>query len=39
MYEEIIRSLMVRVADDAQRPQWKQNSFFRRYAQPVAAGN
>jgi len=38
-YEEIIRSLMVRVADDVQRPQWKQNSFFRRYAQPVAAGN
>ena len=38
-YEEIIRSLMVRVADDAQRPQWKQDSFFRRYAQPPAGGN
>ena len=38
-YEEIIRSLMVRVADDAQRPHWKQNSFFRRYAQPAAGGN
>lgn len=38
-YEEIIRGLMVRVADDPQRPQWKQNSFFRRYAQPAAAGN
>jgi len=39
MYEEIIRSLMVRVADDTQRPHWKQNSFFRRYAQPAAGGN
>ena len=39
MYEEIIRGLMVRVADDTERPQWKQNSFFRRYAQPAAAGN
>jgi len=33
-YEEIIRALMVRVANDDQRPQWKQDSFFRRYAQP-----
>jgi len=32
-YEEIVRSLMVRVADSRQRPQWKQDSFFRRYAQ------
>jgi Zn-dependent M28 family amino/carboxypeptidase len=39
MYEEIIRTLMIRVADDAQRPQWKQNSFFRRYAQPATGGN
>jgi Zn-dependent M28 family amino/carboxypeptidase len=38
-YEEIIRSLMIRVADDARRPQWKQDSFFRRYAQPPAGGN
>ena len=38
-YEEIIRLLMVRVADEAQRPQWKQNSFFRRYAQPATGGN
>jgi Zn-dependent M28 family amino/carboxypeptidase len=38
-YEEIIRSLMIRVADDVQRPHWKQNSFFRRYAQPAAGGN
>jgi Zn-dependent M28 family amino/carboxypeptidase len=38
-YEEIVRSLMVRVADDARRPQWKQESFFRRYAQPATGGN
>lgn len=37
-YEEIVRALMVRVADDTQRPQWKQNSFFRRYAQSSAGG-
>jgi Zn-dependent M28 family amino/carboxypeptidase len=39
-YEEIVRTLMVRVANDEQRPQWKQDSFFRRYAQNNnAAGN
>jgi Zn-dependent M28 family amino/carboxypeptidase len=38
-YEEIVRSLMVRVADAAQRPQWKQDSFFRRYAQPATGGD
>jgi Zn-dependent M28 family amino/carboxypeptidase len=31
-YEEIIRQLLVKVADDPQRPQWKADSFFRRYA-------
>ncbi len=36
-YEEIIRSLMVRVAESDQRPQWKANSFFRRYA-PMGTG-
>jgi Zn-dependent M28 family amino/carboxypeptidase len=36
-YEEIMRGLMIAVANDSQRPQWKQDSFFRRYAQP--AGN
>lgn len=36
-YEEIIRALMVAVANDSTRPQWKQDSFFRRYA--AAAGN
>jgi Zn-dependent M28 family amino/carboxypeptidase len=32
-YEEIVRSLMLRVANDDKRPQWKSDSFFRRYAQ------
>ena len=37
-YEEIIRALMVRTADGQGRPQWKSNSFFRRYA-PMASGS
>jgi hypothetical protein len=32
-YEEVIRALVVEVANDAARPQWKQDSFFRRYAE------
>jgi Zn-dependent M28 family amino/carboxypeptidase len=36
-YEDIIQALMVRLADRASRPQWKQDSFFRRYA-PMAPG-
>jgi Zn-dependent M28 family amino/carboxypeptidase len=36
-YEEIIRQLLTRVANDPARPQWKTDSFFRRYAE--AAGN
>ena len=31
-YEEVVRGLMISVANDPQRPQWKQDSFFRRYA-------
>jgi Zn-dependent M28 family amino/carboxypeptidase len=31
-YEEFIRALVIEVADDPNRPQWKQDSFFRRYA-------
>lgn len=31
-YEEIVRALAIKTADEAQRPQWKANSFFRRYA-------
>jgi Zn-dependent M28 family amino/carboxypeptidase len=32
-YEDIIKQLLVTVADDARRPQWKADSFFRRYAE------
>ena len=32
-YEEVVRTLMMKIADDNQRPEWKENSFFRRYAQ------
>ncbi len=35
-YEEITRGMMIAVANDPQRPRWKQDSFFRRYAQPAA---
>jgi Zn-dependent M28 family amino/carboxypeptidase len=35
-YEEIMRGLMVMIANSDQRPQWKPNSFFRRYAEPPA---
>jgi Zn-dependent M28 family amino/carboxypeptidase len=34
LYEDIVRSLAISVANDPQRPQWKPESFFRRYAQP-----
>jgi Zn-dependent M28 family amino/carboxypeptidase len=37
-YEEIIRGLMVDVANDERRPEWKTNSFFRRYANPEKKG-
>ena len=32
-YEEIVRALMIKVADEGQTPQWKADSFFRRYAE------
>jgi len=32
-YEQVISQLMLSIADDSQRPGWKQASFFRRYAQ------
>ncbi|HEY6968438.1 MAG TPA: M28 family metallopeptidase [Candidatus Angelobacter sp.] len=38
-YEEIVRTLTLRVANQEGRPQWKQDSFFRRYAQPTSGGN
>jgi Zn-dependent M28 family amino/carboxypeptidase len=31
-YEEIVRSLLINVANDDHRPQWKPDSFFRRYS-------
>ncbi len=30
-YEEVVRGLVIRAADDSQRPEWKSDSFFRRY--------
>ena len=35
-YEEVIRSLIIEIANDPSRPQWKQDSFFRRYAADAA---
>ncbi len=32
-YEDIIRQMMIKIANDPQRPQWKPDSFFRRFAQ------
>jgi Zn-dependent M28 family amino/carboxypeptidase len=37
-YEEIVRALLINVANGDHRPQWKQDSFFRRYAEPVKIG-
>jgi Zn-dependent M28 family amino/carboxypeptidase len=33
LYEEIVRRLLVDTANSAERPQWKADSFFRRYAE------
>jgi hypothetical protein len=32
-FEEVIRGLTVQVANDEHRPEWKSDSFFRRFAQ------
>lgn len=32
-YEEIVRTMLIGIADDAARPHWKAESFFRRYAE------
>jgi Zn-dependent M28 family amino/carboxypeptidase len=37
-YEDIVRDLTMEVANDSNRPEWKSNSFFRRYATQQAAG-
>jgi Zn-dependent M28 family amino/carboxypeptidase len=34
LYEEIVRELLISVANADGRPQWKPDSFFRRYARP-----
>ncbi len=35
-YEEVIRALAIEVANDPKRPQWKPDSFFRRYAEAAS---
>jgi Zn-dependent M28 family amino/carboxypeptidase len=30
-YEEVVRGLVIKAADDSRRPEWKSSSFFRRY--------
>jgi len=37
-YEEIVRSLLINIADGDHRPEWKPESFFRRYAEPRNVG-
>ena len=32
-YEEVVRGLLVKVANEDRRPEWKSDSFFRRYAE------
>jgi Zn-dependent M28 family amino/carboxypeptidase len=34
LFEEVVRQLLISVANTDARPQWKPNSFFRRYATP-----
>jgi hypothetical protein len=31
-FEEVIRSLTLKIANDPKRPEWKSSSFFRRFA-------
>jgi Zn-dependent M28 family amino/carboxypeptidase len=37
-YEEIVRTLLINIANGDHRPEWKPDSFFRRYAEPVRIG-
>ena len=37
-YEEIVRALLIDIADGDHRPEWKPESFFRRYAEPANVG-
>lgn len=38
-YEDIIRGLMVATANDTKRPEWKADSFFRRYTSSAVNSN
>ena len=38
-FEDIVQGLAIKVANDPQRPQWKSDSFFRRFAAENSAGN
>ena len=37
-FEDIVQALTVKVANDPQRPQWKRDSFFRRFSAENSAG-
>jgi Zn-dependent M28 family amino/carboxypeptidase len=37
-YEEIVRALLINIANGDHRPEWKPDSFFRRFAEPVKMG-
>jgi Zn-dependent M28 family amino/carboxypeptidase len=37
-YEEIVRALLIDTANNEHQPQWKPDSFFRRYAEPAKMG-
>ncbi len=37
-YEEIVRALLINVANGEHRPEWNTDSFFRRYAEPAETG-
>ena len=38
-YEEIVRALLINVANSNKRPEWKPDSFFRRYAESANIGH
>jgi len=37
-YEEIVRALLINIADGERRPEWKPDSFFRRYSETAKTG-
>jgi len=38
-YEEIVRALLINIANGEQNPEWKPDSFFRRYAETAMIGH